>query len=316
MTIFFSNQTTKMIFAQLSLVACLLVRIHCTLSNRAEKVEKFLKEYNEQIVLAKSKFMEIKFREYSNSTEYNSKQLAKATKDIENKSIEYRNQARLLDTSDSDDHSKRQLNLLSKTITPSNSSVLDELIEKRDLLMAAFTGTTIPYKKEDETIEMSGEQYDTLLRTLDDESKLLNLWQVHRNSIGRDIPKLFSKYVELNNIGARENGYSDAGEFKRSAYEDDNLEHNAGVLWSELETFYELIHAYVRYVLMKKYPDNVTDCEPIPAHLMRSVDTDTWHNLYKLTVPYPGKWLVKKNIFERLTQLEHIANSEIYQYSK
>ena len=66
---------------------------------------------------------------------------------------------------------------------------------------------------------------------------------------------LYTSYVEVNNLGARENGYEDAGDYRRKAYEVDNLDEIAENFLVEMQPLYEELHGYVRYKLSKVYPD-------------------------------------------------------------
>ena len=61
--------------------------------------------------------------------------------------------------------------------------------------------------------------------------------------------------MEVNNLGARENGYEDAGDYRRKAYEVDNLDEIAENFLIEMQPLYEELHGYVRYKLSKVYPD-------------------------------------------------------------
>jgi len=73
--------------------------------------------------------------------------------------------------------------------------------------------------------------------------------------------------VKLNNIGARENGYQDAGDYRRKAYEVDNLDEIAEKFLVEMQPMYEELHGYVRYKLSKVYKELEGD-DLIPAHLL------------------------------------------------
>lgn len=57
-----------------------------------------------------------------------------------------------------------------------------------------------------------------------------------------------------------------------------------------MKPFYLQIHAYVRGQLRKIYgPKIVPEKGPIPAHLLGNMWSQSWSNIAKNTVPYPGK---------------------------
>ena len=77
--------------------------------------------------------------------------------------------------------------------------------------------------------------------------------------------------------------------YVRSWYEvGDRLGPIAEKLWLDLKPFYEELHAYVRFKLTKKYPE-VTDGEPIPAHLLGNMWAQGWVNIYNEVAPFPSK---------------------------
>ena len=62
---------------------------------------------------------------------------------------------------------------------------------------------------------------------------------------------MYAEFVRVNNIGARENGFRDAGHYYRSSYEVDNLPELAENFLDDLLPMYQELHAYVRYKLSK-----------------------------------------------------------------
>ena len=69
--------------------------------------------------------------------------------------------------------------------------------------------------------------------------------------MGPRVKHLYTKYVTLSNIGAQENGYKDAGHFRREQYEVEDLENIASAFMDELQPLYRELHGYVRYRLNK-----------------------------------------------------------------
>ena len=56
---------------------------------------------------------------------------------------------------------------------------------------------------------------------------------------GPKLRRRYADYVRLNNVGARENGFQDAGDYKRKRYEVDDLETRVDAFMKELKPIYE-----------------------------------------------------------------------------
>jgi len=93
----------------------------------------------------------------------------------------------------------------------------------------------------------------------------------------------------VNNIGALENGYKDAGDYRRKSYEVDNIDAIAENFLTEMQPLYAELHGYVRYKLSKVYPGLVKDDDLIPAHLLGNLWAQTWEQTYRHVVPYPDE---------------------------
>ena len=102
--------------------------------------------------------------------------------------------------------------------------------------------------------------------------------------------------MKLNNIGARENGFKDAGDYKRKQYEIDNLEEISERLLEDMQPFYRELHGYVRYRLSRKYPDQIQSDGLIPAHLLGNMWAQYWVNIFDDVAPYPGNSLFLKSL--------------------
>ena len=60
-------------------------------------------------------------------------------------------------------------------------------------------------------------------------------------------------------------------------------------LWDQVKPFYEQLHCHVRAKLSETYgEDKVPLDEPIPAHLLGNMWSQTWDNLYDIMEPYEG----------------------------
>jgi peptidyl-dipeptidase A len=143
----------------------------------------------------------------------------------------------------------------------------------------------------------SGQQHECLdlgalediLRTSRDYDATLDAWQGWQ-SIGQPMRKDYTRFVELQNQGARDMGYADAGELWRSGYDMPPAQIAAETdrLWSQVKPLYEQLHCYARTQLQAKYGDRgVLPGGLMPAHLLGNMWQQDWSNLWDILQPYP-----------------------------
>jgi peptidyl-dipeptidase A len=120
-----------------------------------------------------------------------------------------------------------------------------------------------------------------------DPAELTRLW-AGWHSIGAPMRERYARFVELQNVGAKELGYNDTGELWRAGYDMTPAEFSAEVerAWAQLEPLYRELHTYVRTRLIAKYgkaadrPDGM-----IPAQLLGNMWAQEWGNIYDLVAP-------------------------------
>ncbi|HEV2446205.1 MAG TPA: M2 family metallopeptidase [Candidatus Sulfopaludibacter sp.] len=120
-----------------------------------------------------------------------------------------------------------------------------------------------------------------------DPEELTRLW-AGWHAIGAPMREKYARFIELQNIGAREVGYKDAGEFWRAGYDMTPAQFSAEVehAWAQLEPLYRELHHYVRSRLIATYgkaaerPDGL-----IPAQLLGNMWAQEWGNIYPLVAP-------------------------------
>jgi len=120
-----------------------------------------------------------------------------------------------------------------------------------------------------------------------DPEELTKLW-VGWHAIGAPMRQKYARFVELQNIGARELGYRDTGELWRANYDMTPAEFSAELdrAWTQLEPLYRELHTYVRARLIAKYgkaadrPDGL-----IPAQLLGNMWAQEWGNIYDIVAP-------------------------------
>ena len=120
-----------------------------------------------------------------------------------------------------------------------------------------------------------------------DPKELLAAWKGW-HAISPPMRADYARYVELGNKGARELGFKDMGALWRSKYDmpPDDFARELDRLWTQVQPFYQSLHAYVRWKLREKYgPDVVPEKGPIPAHLLGNLWSQDWSNIYPLVAP-------------------------------
>ncbi|HEX7088584.1 MAG TPA: M2 family metallopeptidase [Longimicrobiales bacterium] len=120
-----------------------------------------------------------------------------------------------------------------------------------------------------------------------DPARLLEAW-TGWHSISVPMRKDYQRFVELQNEGARELGFADAGALWRAGYDMPPDEFTAEVdrLWGQVKPLYDALHCHVRAKLGEYYGfDLVPQDQPIPAHLLGNMWAQQWGNIYDLVAP-------------------------------
>src|ERR1700739_4341161 len=121
--------------------------------------------------------------------------------------------------------------------------------------------------------------------------ELTRLW-VGWHTVGAPMRDKYARFVELQNIGAKELGYHDTGELWRAGYDMTPSQFSAELerTWAQLEPLYRELHDYVRSRLIAKYgkaaerPDGL-----IPAQLLGNMWAQEWGNVYDIVAPTDPK---------------------------
>jgi peptidyl-dipeptidase A len=124
-----------------------------------------------------------------------------------------------------------------------------------------------------------------------DPAELAKLW-IGWHAIGAPMRAKYTRFIELQNIGAKELGYNDTGELWRAGYDMTPAQFSAEVerAWTQLEPLYRELHTYVRSRLIAKYgkaaerPDGM-----IPAQLLGNMWAQEWGNIYAIVAPTDPK---------------------------
>ncbi|MDJ0699431.1 MAG: M2 family metallopeptidase [Woeseiaceae bacterium] len=123
-----------------------------------------------------------------------------------------------------------------------------------------------------------------------DYDELLDVWQGWR-SVSPPMRDMYTRFVEIANEGANELGFADLGEMWRAGYDMSPAEFEAETarLWQQVEPLYKELHCHVRAELGEMYgEDKVPQDQPIPAHLLANMWSQSWGFLFDDMQPYPG----------------------------
>ena len=117
--------------------------------------------------------------------------------------------------------------------------------------------------------------------------ELIAIWTGWR-SVAPEMRPLYRRFVELSNAGARELGFADTGDMWRSAYDmpPDSFTAELERLWGQVQPLYESLHCHVRAGLADEYGTAVVpQDQPIPAHLLGNMWSQSWSNIYETVGP-------------------------------
>jgi peptidyl-dipeptidase A len=167
-----------------------------------------------------------------------------------------------------------------------------KLLQEESQLAAQLTGMYGKGKYCDTSNKCMGvDDVDTFLAKNRDPEALTKVW-VGWHSVGAPMRAKYTRFLELQNIGAREQGYKDAGELWRAGYDMTPAEFSAELnrAWTQLEPLYRELHTYVRYRLIAKYGAAANRKDGmIPAQLLGNTWAQEWGNIYDIVAPTDPK---------------------------
>jgi len=187
-----------------------------------------------------------------------------------------------------------------------------KLLAEESQLAAALTGAYGKGKFCENGKCMSIDEIDAAMAKSRDPKELTRLW-VGWHNVGAPMRAQYSRLVELENIGAKEQGYKDTGELWRAGYDmtpaQFSAELNRG--WTQLEPLYRELHTYVRHRLIAKYGAAAEGKDGmIPAQLLGNTWAQEWGNIYDVVAPTDAKLSQFKPIDLEGALLKQIADRE------
>lgn len=136
---------------------------------------------------------------------------------------------------------------------------------------------------------MNLQELESILAESRDYDEALDAW-IGWRTISPPMRDKYERFVELANEGAAELGYADLGEMWRNGFDmspgqfrDESLR-----LWQQVKPLYDELHCHVRAELASHYgEDRVPLDQPIPAHLLGNMWSQSWSEIFDLVKPYP-----------------------------
>ncbi|MDP6581442.1 MAG: M2 family metallopeptidase, partial [Vicinamibacterales bacterium] len=158
-------------------------------------------------------------------------------------------------------------------------------------------------------------QMERMIAGSRDTDELLDLWTGWR-TVSPPMRAPYARFVELANAGAGDLGFADLGELWRAGYDmpPDEFTVELERLWQQVRPLYESLHCHVRAELGEEYGTAVVPAdEPIPAHLLGNMWSQTWANIYDIVGPArsdPGYDLTQLLESNRVDELEMVRYGE------
>ena len=182
---------------------------------------------------------------------------------------------------------KRKLDLLLGALSlpaPSRPGAADELA-------TLVTKMSSSYGKGKGTLDgkpINGSDIEAAMGEVRDPAKSKEMWVSWHDGVGAPMRADFLKSVAIENEGAKELGFADAGALWRSGYDmpPEQFGQLTDTLWKQVEPLYLALHTYVRWKLNEKYGDAVQPkTGPIRADLLGNMWAQEWGNIYDIVAP-------------------------------
>ena len=251
-----------------------------------DKAKEFLVKYNSITPEEDYKSTVASWNHATNLTDYNKALKTNASLAFSAFNKKMRTNASVFDTSKLSYDTARQIKRITASAAPTDKETLRKLTTLESLMEEIYSTGKVSDSNGDK-LALDPDLYAILSKSRDYD-RLLFAWKGWRDAVGPKIRPRYKEFVMLMNIGAKENGWKDIGEYWRSWYEVDDLEGMVEGFWNKLKPLYQELHAYVRYKLSQKYeqmsPDGL-----IPAHLLGNMWAQSWVNIYDLVEPYKNQ---------------------------
>ncbi|KAI6187721.1 Angiotensin-converting enzyme [Aphelenchoides besseyi] len=182
-------------------------------------------------------------------------------------------------------------------------------------------------------IYTSVDVYTDLINTIQtntDATHALSIWKAWRSAVGQNLTEIYEKLVAVTNKAAKLNGYEDAGEMWRSAFDVTDsgstqktydIAKATEDIYTRILPLYTQLHAYFRRQIAATYNSdpNLSRDGPIPAYLLRSSTGDDWSAAYEETKPFDQMDKIPEEITDNLHKQTMKAKSmfaQVFRYMR
>lgn len=280
----------KQMLAALSCAACVLGSVAYADDHKPESAKQFVERVEkESLELAK----EIEAAYWVRST-YITKDTGVLAAKAGERSLAFQsrvvNQAKQYKGTDMDPTTARAIELMlrgSSAPAPDDAALQAELAQVLTDMEGAY-GSGKYCNDAGECREL--QELEAVLADSNDYDELLDVWRGWR-TVSPSYRDTYQRFVELGNQGAQDAGFENLAEAWKSNYDMSGAEFTveARRLWDQVKPFYEELHCHVRAKLSEQYgADKVPLDQPIPAHLLGNMWSQTWENIYPIMEPYAG----------------------------
>ena len=235
-TLFTAHRHQVLVSSALVLLSVVLASRH-QVSAQQHNVTEFLREYNHDIIAETYAYKKLKYKLYTDYTPLNEKTLKEHETKHQRIVKEYQRRAAQLNLDGVDEASSRQIMFINSSMTSTNPYVNENLFRLKRRMEKAFQEARVKHNpnviksvkppngegsnsQNDTAWHMSLIEMNNIMANLhaSPEEKLF-IWKGFRDALGPEVRKDYLEFVRFKNIAARENGYADAGAYKRRDYE-------------------------------------------------------------------------------------------------
>lgn len=252
--------------------------------------DEFLREFNRNATNLTTESSEANWDFETNLTNANLERTVAYSQKVSEFMLEASENASKIKILDLPSEMQRQLSIIRRNADSASQELRKEIQQLESKMTSIFGKAKVPRIKKKSVKYLSLEpDLSKIMRKSRDPEELLFAWKGWRKAVGPRMKPLYERIVDLLNIGAREHGWIDYGDFLRSEYEQgDDFELNLQRVWQTIKPLYEELHAYVRYRLKNFYNGklNISASGTIPAHILGDMYAQNWENIFDIVKPF------------------------------
>ena len=253
--------------------------------------DKYLREFDQIATDLTTESSEASWDYETNLTKYNLEKTVNLSVSVSEFFLDASENAAKIKTLDLPSQMQRQINIIRRNADSASNELRKEVRELEGKMTSIFGKAKVCKSHKRKGCKYLSLEPDLtkIMRKSRNLDKLLFAWKGWRDAVGPPMKGHYERIVDLLNIGAREHGWIDYGDFLRSEYEQgDDFELNLRRVWENIKPLYNELHAYVRYRLRNLYGSklNISMSGTIPAHILGDMYAQNWENIFDVVKPY------------------------------